>query len=208
MTYEQAQGAIIIVSGPSGVGKSTVCQLLDKIRGNLHFSVSCTTRPRRPNEIDGMAYHFLDEEQYDRHLKAGEFLEHATVHGNLYGTLLSELEPVKKRQDVLLDIDVQGMRQVREALATRPFWSNRLVTVFLMPPSHAELERRLRGRGTDSDEVIRHRLANAEREMAAWHEYDYVLVNEDSKDTAKALDAIITAAHYRSTILTQEVWNG
>ena len=207
MNQEQSSGIILVMSGPSGVGKSTVFHALYELTKHLHFSVSCTTRPPRPGEEDGVAYHFLNEAQYQAHLAAGDFLEHATVHAHLYGTLVSELEPIWDGKDVLLDIDVQGMLQVRQNLAAKPQYASRLVTVFLMPPSMAELEKRLRGRKTEDEDTIQRRLAGAQREITFWKEYQYVLINEDSQESARHLASILDAARFRSNILTQETWN-
>lgn len=207
MNREQFFGAVVVISGPSGVGKSTVCRSYENCNHNTHFSVSCTTRPRRHDEIDGQAYHFINEKEYNVHLENGDFLEHAEVHSFLYGTLAKELDEVMEGNDVILDIDVQGMRQVKKALASREFFAPRLVTVFIMPPSMEELERRLRGRKTETEEAVERRLNNAKKEIAAWREFDYVLVNESSMDTAEHLARIVSSVHFRTSIITEETWN-
>lgn len=206
MHQEQQFGAVVVLSGPSGVGKTTVCTELKNLDSKFYFSVSCTTRPRRPHEIDGQAYRFMDDKLFQQCLKQGLFLEHAVVHSFFYGTLKQELDPVKDGKDTLLDIDVQGMRQVTNSLKDMSFYAKRLVRVFLMPPNMAELERRLRGRQTDPEDAIRRRLHNAAGEMACWREYDYVLINEDSRTTANALWHIVDSVHYRSSLITMETW--
>ena len=206
MNLEQSFGVIVIISGPSGVGKTTIYNTLQAFRQKLHFSVSCTTRARRGNEVDGMAYHFIDNEEFERHIQNHDFLECANVHGFYYGTLKSELDYIKNGDNVLLDIDVQGMQRAQRELKSNPFLFSRLVTVFIMPPSLKELERRLRGRKTDSEEAIQRRLANAKGEMEHWREYDYLLINEDSTASAEALMKIIDATHFRTQVITQETW--
>ena len=203
----------VILSGPSGVGKTTIYNSIkfnqEKNQYNLndfHFSVSCTTRERRHDEIDGMSYRFLTEEQFRKHLDDDDFLEHAEVHGANYGTLKSELQYIKSGMDVLFDIDVQGMRKIKAKLANDPFYGPRLITIFIMPPSLKELEKRLRGRRTESEDAIIRRLANAEREMEAWKEYDYILINKDSTETAAEIQKIMAAAHYRTELITMETW--
>ena len=213
MNHEQNFGMAVILSGPSGVGKTTIYNNMkcnqEKEEYNLndfHFSVSCTTRERRHDEIDGMSYHFLTEEKFKAHLDADDFLEFAEVHGAHYGTLKTELRHIKAGKDVLFDIDVQGMRKIKAKLADDAFYGPRLITIFIMPPSLKELEKRLRGRKTDSDEAIKRRLANAEREMEAWREYDYVLINDNSTETAEEIQKIMAAAHYRTQLITTETW--
>ena len=203
MNEEQFFGVILLLSGPSGVGKSTVAHALLKEMPNIHFSVSCTTRTRRPDEIEGESYYFITEEKYDELLAQNVFLENAEVHGRRYGTLKSELKGVKDGQNILLDIDFQGMRQARRNLSTDPFYGARLVTVFLLPPTMEELERRLRGRKTEGEEAIQRRLRNARDEIETWREYDYVLINEDSEESAKDLAAILRASHFRTMLLTE-----
>ena len=128
------------------------------------------------------------------------------MHGFYYGTLKSELDYIKNGENVLLDIDVQGMQRAQRELKSNPFLFSRLVTVFIMPPSMKELERRLRGRKTDSEEAIQRRLANAKGEMEHWREYDYLLINEDSTASAEALMKIIDATHFRTQAITRETW--
>lgn len=187
-------GTALVVSGPSGAGKSTVCkQVLAGHR--MHFSVSCTTRAPRAGETDGREYFFLSRSVFEEKIAANAFLEHAEVHGNYYGTLRSEVEPwLERGEDVLLDIDVQGARQIRER-ARGSLTGRRAAFVFLAPPSLAVLEQRLRGRQTDSEEVILRRLANARREMTAWRDYDYLVVNDTVERAVAEMTAILDAAH-------------
>lgn len=166
-------GILLVVSGPSGSGKTTLCrQLADA--GEVRYSVSCTTRPPRPGEVDGRDYHFLKPDDFERRVAAGDFLEHAEVHGNRYGSLKSEvLGHLGQGVDVVMDIDVQGAAQVRSC--ADPGIVRARVDLFVMPPSEEELRSRLAGRGTDDADVIALRLANALDEMTHWREYEYVL---------------------------------
>ena len=156
------------MTGPSGVGKGTLIHGICRRFPDLRLSVSATTRPPRSGEVDGVDYHFLTPEEFERRVQAGEFLEHATYAGNRYGTLRSEVA----EGPVVLEIEVQGARQVREALPGA-------AQVFIAPPSTEVLRERLLGRGTDSPETIRERLAQAEQELAAQHEFPHVVVNDD-----------------------------
>ncbi|NCA69169.1 MAG: guanylate kinase [Sphingobacteriia bacterium] len=185
------EGILFIVSAPSGAGKTSLVKaLLDRDSG-LALSISCTTRAPRAGEQDGVHYHFIDQTLFRESLAAGDFLEHAEVFGNLYGTRALDVRTsLEAGQDLILEIDWQGARQVRERFASA-------VGIFILPPSITELERRLRGRGTDSDTVIAQRMALARTEMAHVDEYDYLVVNEDF-DTARAtLAAIVTAERHR-----------
>ena len=186
----QDKGPLIIVSGPAGSGKSTVVErLLRTTTLPLRVAVSATTRPPRAGEIDGKHYHFWAPERFARALAAGEFLEHAEVHGNSYGTLRSEVERYREQgTGVVLVIDVQGADQVRRQCPDA-------VSVFLMPPSPEVLERRLRGRGTESEEAVRRRLEGAKRELARSGEYDYQVVNDELDDAVARLRDIV-ARHF------------
>lgn len=186
-------GVALVVSGPSGAGKSTICKQVLANRPTMRFSVSCTTRAPRTGETDGVDYHFLSRAEFEAKIAAGEFLEHAEVHGNFYGTLRAEVEPCLRRgDDVLLDIDVQGARQVRQNSNASGI-GDQYAFLFLAPPSLAELERRLRGRQTDAEEVILRRLAAARREIAAWREYDYLVINDEIADAVREMTAILDA---------------
>lgn len=188
-------GILYLVSGPSGSGKSTLCRRL-AAEGEAEFSVSCTTRQPRFGETHGKEYFFLTEEEFVARIEAGDFLEHALVHGNRYGTLRSEvLERLKAGTDVVMDIDVQGAEQVRTN--SDPAIQRSLVDLFVMPPDEVELERRLRGRGTDSDEVIALRLKNAIEEMSHWREYRYRLVSASFEDDYSRFKTLLVAERMR-----------
>ena len=173
-------GMILILSGPSGSGKSTIYKAAIGDLGGIEFSVSCTTRQPRPGEIDGRDYYFISRERFDALVAENAFAEHAEVHGNCYGTLKSELlDRVRRGIDVLLDIDVQGAAQLRTLCADSAEFCEACEFIFIMPPSFEELERRLRARGTESEESIRRRLANAKGEMDRAGEYDHIIANDD-----------------------------
>lgn len=199
-------GLVLVLSGPSGVGKTTVYRQFLARCPSVRFSVSCTTRAPRTGEVDGVDYHFLERGDFQRRVAAGEFLEHAEVHGNLYGTLRAEVErTVCAGGDVLLDIDVQGARLVRASAAPTPL-APCLVFVFVGPPSLAALEGRLRGRGTDAEEVIQRRLRNARAELDAWREYDYLIVNDVLDEAVADLVSVLAAAR-RATCRCGAPWN-
>ncbi|MBC8128095.1 MAG: guanylate kinase [Gloeobacteraceae cyanobacterium ES-bin-144] len=184
-------GMLLVVSGPSGSGKTTLCRRLADA-GEAHYSISCTTRTPRPGEVNGTDYHFLSRGEFERRLAEGDFLEHAVVHGNLYGSLKSEvLTYLDGGTDVVMDIDIQGAEQVRscaDAGIRRAF-----VDLFVMPPSNEELHSRLSGRGTDSEETISLRMKNALDEMRHWNEYTYVLRSTTrEEDYAKFLSLVTT----------------
>ena len=171
----QRHGILLVVSGPSGSGKTTLCRRIANER-ETHYSISCTTRPPRQGEVHGRDYHFLSVEEFTRRVESGDFLEHACVHGNHYGTLRSEvIGYLEKGMDVVMDIDVQGAAQVRRCEDSMIHSS--LVDLFVMPPDEAELLARLSGRGTDSEEVIALRMHNALEEMRHWPEYTFRLLS-------------------------------
>jgi guanylate kinase len=192
----QRLGIALIVSGPSGAGKSTVCNLLRQKHPELEFSVSCTTREPRNGEIDGKDYHFIDKKEFQRRIENNQFLEHADVHGNFYGTLKSEIiDRVESGKDVLLDIDVQGAIQVRKSSEKKSLIERCSEYVFLGPPSFEELERRLRSRGTEKEESIRKRLDNAKSELEHWKNYDYLIINKDVEQAVKDMENLIEMLH-------------
>ena len=195
----QRYGMILIVSGPSGSGKSTLCDAMFEQFRQLEFSVSCTTRAPRGQEKDGVEYHFLTREQFEEHIRKDDFIEYANVHGNYYGTLKSEVFGRTERGiDVILDIDVQGAVAVKKRFAADSVFAARMESVFIAPPSHAELERRLRGRGTDAEESILKRLANSKHEMTFWQEYKYVIVNDDLDQAAEAFSSLIRSLRLKT----------
>ena len=178
-------GQLFVISGPSGAGKSTVIGKMMAHRDDVSFSVSVTTRAPRPGEGDGVDYYFVTRERYDELVREGGLLEHAVFAGNGYGTPRQPvLETLASGRHVLLDIEVQGAAQVKEAMSDT-------VTIFLAPPTLEELERRLRGRGTESDEKIRQRLDTARRELPLAKNYDYQVVNDDPDRAAAELSAIL-----------------
>jgi guanylate kinase len=191
---------ILLISAPSGGGKTTVCAALLAANPNLRRVVTCTTRPPRPGEQDGVDYHFFAPEEFARRVEAGEFLEHATVYGKSYGTLTaSVLGLLAVGQDVLLNIDVQGAASVRRSAAADPVLARALITVFLTPPTLAELESRLRGRGADPEEVVVRRLAEARTEVAQWRGFDYLVVSGTRAEDARRMQAIYDAERMRNT---------
>jgi guanylate kinase len=197
---DQPPGLIIVVSAPSGGGKSSLCQRLLNWSPKLVYSVSCTTRTPRGGEQHGVDYFFLTREEFERRIAADDLLEFAQYNGNYYGTPRSFLEDqLAAGRDVLLDIEVQGANQLMARVRKSGFaHPESLVTIFLMPPSMELLEQRLRRRGTDSDEVIRKRLALAQKEMAHWREYDYVIVSGKLDDDFEQGKAIIIAEKRRT----------
>ena len=173
MSDTASRGRLFVVAAPSGAGKTSLVRALMERDPSLRFSVSYTTRPRRAAEEHGRDYFFVSREEFERMVEAGEFIEHARVFDNYYGTARQQVEQsLAAGQNLLLEIDWQGARQIRSAMPEA-------VTVFILPPSRAELERRLRGRGTDSEEVIQRRLRDAAGDMTHWPEFDYVVVNDD-----------------------------
>ncbi len=182
------RGLMLVLSSPSGAGKSTISRALLKGDKNLTMSVSVTTRPERPGEVEGQDYYFIGQEKFKTMVQDGEFLEHATVFENSYGT---SREPVEQAlndgKDVLFDVDWQGTQQLAENAR------DDLLSVFILPPSIEELERRLHDRAQDSDEVVAKRMAMATSEMSHWREYDYIIVNEDVDVSVAQVESILAA---------------
>ena len=186
------RGLLLILSSPSGAGKSTMARRLMDWDPSLRFSVSATTRAPRPGEEDGVHYWFHDHAGFRALVASGGMLEHAEVFGNFYGSPRAPVETaMREGRDTLFDIDWQGGQQIKQAMR------DDVVSVFILPPSIAELERRLRGRGQDSDAVIAGRMAKSRDEISHWAEYDYVLVNDDADATFERVRAIVTAARLR-----------
>jgi guanylate kinase len=187
------RGLLVILSSPSGAGKTTLARRLLTADPAVTFSISATTRPPRPGEQDGREYHFVSRPEFLRMVDRGELLEHAEVFGNLYGSPRAPIErAMAEGRDTLFDIDWQGGQQIRDSALGRE-----VVSIFILPPSMAELERRLRARGQDSAEVIAGRMARAMDETSHWAEYDYVLVNRDLDATFTQVRGIVEAERLR-----------
>ncbi len=186
------RGVMLVLSSPSGAGKTTISRLLLERDPRLVMSVSMTTRPQRPGERDGVDYYFVDAEAFRRSVEGGELLEHARVFGNHYGTPRAPVERwLGEGRDVLFDIDWQGTQQLRQSARED------LVSIFILPPSTAELERRLRTRARDSSAEVAGRMARAAEEMSHWPEYDYIVINVDPEDSARQVHAILMAERLR-----------
>ena len=182
----------LILAAPSGAGKTTIARELARQRADVEFSVSWTTRPPRPGEVDGRDYHFRTEAEFRAEVEAGGLLEWAEVHGQLYGTPRANLEEARRRRHLLLlDIDVQGSRQVKRTVPEA-------VSIFVLPPTAEELSRRLRGRGSEAEDALRRRLLTARGELEAAAEFDYLIVNDNLPDAVAAVQSIIEAEWNRS----------
>ncbi|MEA3067229.1 MAG: guanylate kinase [Sphingomonadales bacterium] len=190
----QRRGLLIVLSSPSGAGKSTIARMLLESDKDVTMSVSATTRPKRPGEIDDADYHFVDDAGFDAMIDAGDFVEWAPVFGYRYGTPKAPVkQALRQGRDILFDIDWQGTQQLEAAMGED------LVSIFILPPSMDELERRLRSRGTDSEEVIADRMARAAAEISHWPEYEYVLVNRDMAQCLAQVQAIVAAERLKRT---------
>ncbi len=188
----QRRGLMFILSSPSGAGKTTISRMLLERDPEIKLSVSATTRPMREGEVDGKDYHFVSQEQFDRMVENSEFLEWATVFNNSYGTPKAQVKAgLREGQDYLFDIDWQGTQQLYQKMETD------VVRVFILPPSLAELQRRLTGRGTDSAEVIKARMDRARAEISHWDGYDYVVVNDDVESCYAQVCEILHAERLR-----------
>ena len=186
------RGLMLVLSSPSGAGKTTISRALLDSDDELSMSVSVTTRPPRPGEVDGNDYFFVSNDEYQRMVLEGELLERAKVFGNFYGTPRTHVQKVlSSGKDILFDIDWQGTQAL--TASTR----DDVVTVFILPPSHAELERRLRGRAQDSEGVMQNRMARASDEMSHWPEYDYIVINDDIDESIARVRSIFTAERLR-----------
>jgi len=190
---------LVLISAPSGGGKTTLCQQLLAARSQMTRAVTCTTRPPRAGERDGLDYYFLDAGSFLKRVQAGNFLEHATVYGNSYGILKAEvLGKLRQGKDVLLNVDVQGAATIREKAQEDAELKRALMSVFLTPPSMEIVERRLRTRGTDSEAVIQKRLSVARQEIAQWKNFDYLLLSSSIEEDLRRMLAIVEAEKMRS----------
>lgn len=187
------RGLLLVLSAPSGGGKSAALHELRKRNPDLGYSISYTSRAPRGNEVEGRDYFFVSREKFEQMAAANEFYEHAEVHGNLYGTSAKQIQDAMDRhQDIAMDIDVQGGLNIKRAAPD-------VVLVFLMPPSMEVLEKRLRGRASDAEDQVRLRMENAQREIEHWNQYDYVVVNEDLERTIVAVEKILHAERNRAS---------
>lgn len=185
---------LIVLSAPSGGGKTTLCDQLLANHSNITRAVTCTTRAPRPGEEDGVHYHFLQRESFLAQVAAGKFLEHASVYENLYGTWKSEvLNKLQSGRHVILNIDVQGANSVRAAAQSDPKLAGRLISVFLTPPSMADLERRLNKRGTESDEARTRRLKLAATELGEWSKFDYLIISTSIAEDLRRMEVVLEA---------------
>lgn len=194
MTEDVRQtGFLLILSSPSGAGKSTLARRMLERYPHMEFSVSATTRPPRSGEVDGREYHFLERAEFVKTAEAGGMLEHALVHGNLYGTPRAPVDAaIAAGREVVFDVDWQGGKQIRASDL-----ADQLVSVFILPPSIAELEQRLLSRAQDAQDVVARRIKQAQIEIAHWSDYDYVLINDDLEKCTEELDAILRAERLR-----------
>jgi guanylate kinase len=198
MANQNPSPLLIVLSAPSGGGKTTLCQQLLSVRPNLTRAITCTTREPRPGEQDGVDYYFMDAATFLKRVQAGNFLEHATVYGNSYGTLKSEvLGKLRQGKDVILNVDVQGAATIREQAEADPELKRALVSVFLAPTSLTILEERLKKRGMDSPAAIQKRLAVARQEIAQWKHFDYLIISATIPEDLRRMQAILDAEKMR-----------
>lgn len=189
----QRRGLLVVLSSPSGAGKTTISRLLLEADPGIAMSISVTTRPKRPGETQGHDYHFVEDGEFQRMVETDEFAEYATVFNHHYGTPAAPVRSaIEGGHDILFDIDWQGTQQLHSAMG------DDLVRIFILPPSMAELERRLRARGTDSDKVIEERMRRADGEISHWKEYDYVLINQDRDQCLAEVRSIVAAERLKA----------
>jgi len=201
MINPEQRPLLIVISAPSGTGKTTLCDRLISEFRTMKYSVSCTTREPRDGEVDGFDYHFISEKTFQEKVKANEFLEHAVVHNHMYGTLRDVVEQgLNNGTDILMDIDVQGASQIRNHI-TSSASSDKIrrayIDVFIAPPSIEVLYARLKGRGKDSDQVIERRMQQVEKEVACWRSFNYFIINDRLDTTYDTLRSIIIAEHHK-----------
>ncbi|HEX4111030.1 MAG TPA: guanylate kinase [Stellaceae bacterium] len=186
------RGILLVLSSPSGAGKSTITRAMLEREPDLQFSVSVTTRKPRAGEVDGHHYHFINKERFDRMVKEGALLEHAGVFGNYYGTPRAPIDAaLATGRDVILDLDWQGTQQLKQAMRAD------VVSLFILPPDHATLEKRLRSRAQDSEAVVRARMVKSAEETSHWPEYDYVIINDDLEASIALAKSILAAERAR-----------
>jgi guanylate kinase len=196
----QRRGLLIVLSSPSGAGKTTISRMLLNADAEVTMSISATTRPKRPGEVEGADYHFVDDAEFDRLVDIGEFVEWAPVFGYRYGTPKAPVkDALRNGRDILFDIDWQGTQQLKAAMGED------LVSIFILPPSMAELERRLRERGTDREDVIADRMARAAGEISHWPEYEYVLINRETDECLAEVRSIVAAERLKKNRQTDLV---
>jgi guanylate kinase len=208
MSQPMTSPLLVLISAPSGAGKTTVCQQLLARHPELTRAVTCTTRAPREGERDGIDYYFLNEATFERRVQAGEFLEHASVYAHRYGTLRTEvLDRLRRRRDVLLSVDVQGVAAIQAAAAVDPVLNRALVTVFLAPLTLAELETRLRRRGTENEVVLQRRLGAAQRELACWRGFDYLVISASMAEDLRRLEVVLEAERMRQQRILAPAWD-
>ena len=200
MTLARENSMLIVVSAPSGGGKTTLCDQLLAKHPKITRAITCTTRAPRDGERDGVDYFFLDRDTFEAKVTAGDFLEHATVYENRYGNLKSEvLNKLLSGRHVLLNIDVQGAASIREAAKSVEELNDRLVSVFLTPESMDELENRLRKRGSESDEMLARRLKEAQVELSCWDQFDYLIISTSKEEDLRRMETILEAESMRQS---------
>ncbi len=201
-------GMLIVVSGASGTGKSTICTQVRKDMPELGFSVSCTTRPPRQGEEDAVDYYYISKKEFEKRIEAGAFIEYAEVFSNYYGTLKSEVvDRIKTGKDIFLDIDIQGAMQIQQAAENDSLLKKCCEFIFIMPPSMNELEERLRGRSTDSEEQINQRLKTAEKEISFRHKYEHLIVNDKLDRAVSEMENLIRNMRLNTKRMTENMCN-